>query len=99
MDWQFDEDLPVYNKEGEDFIIGDVLHFKNPDFDPKQPWWRAENVIFLGDDKFYGHGVNVRDSKTIIDFLNGKRKENPDESAYLMRMITRPNYKTISLLR
>jgi protein-glutamine gamma-glutamyltransferase len=41
MDWQFDEDLPVYQKDGEDFLIGDVLHFKNPDFDPKQPWWRA----------------------------------------------------------
>ncbi|MEH7245878.1 protein-glutamine gamma-glutamyltransferase [Neobacillus niacini] len=99
MDWQFDEDLPVYNKEGEDFIIGDVLHFKNPEFDPQQPWWRAENVIFVGDDKFYGHGIGIRDSKTIINFLNGKRKENSNESAYLMRMITRPNYKTISLLR
>jgi protein-glutamine gamma-glutamyltransferase len=99
MDWQFDEDLPVYQKDGEDFIIGDVLHFKNPQFDPKQPWWRAENVIFFGDDKFYGHGIGIRDSQTIITFLNGKRKENATESAYLMRMITRPNYKTIFLLR
>ena len=99
MDWQFDEDLPVYQKDGEDFLIGDVLHFKNPDFDPKQPWWRAENVIFFGNDKFYGHGIGIRDSKTIINFLNGKRKEYADESAYLMRMITRANYKTISLLR
>jgi protein-glutamine gamma-glutamyltransferase len=99
MDWQFDEDLPVYHSDGEDFIIGDVLHFKNPDFDPKEPWWRAENVVFLGDDKFYGHGVGIRDSKTIINFLNGKRKENPTQSAYLMRMITRPNYRTINLLR
>jgi protein-glutamine gamma-glutamyltransferase len=99
MDWQFDEDLPVYQKDGEDFLIGDVLHFKNPDFDPKQPWWRAENVIFFGNDKFFGHGIGIRDSKTIIDFLNGKRKENPTQSAYLMRMITRPNYRTINLLR
>jgi protein-glutamine gamma-glutamyltransferase len=99
MDWQFDEDLPVYHKDGEDFIIGDVLHFKNPDFNPNEPWWRAENVVFLGNDKFYGHGVGIRDSRTIINFLNGKRKENADESAYLMRMITRPNYKTIFLLR
>ncbi|MEH7272178.1 protein-glutamine gamma-glutamyltransferase [Neobacillus vireti] len=99
MDWQFDEDLPVYQKDGEDFIIGDVLHFNNPDFDPKQPWWRAENVIFFGNDKFFGHGMGIRDSRAIINFLNGKRKENADESAYLMRMITRPNYKTIFLLR
>lgn len=99
MDWQFDEDLPVYQKDGEDFLIGDVLHFKNPDFDPKQPWWRAENVIFFGHDKFFGHGIGIRDSKTIINFLNGKRKEDPTQSAYLMRMITRPNYRTINLLR
>jgi protein-glutamine gamma-glutamyltransferase len=99
MDWQFDEDLPIYTRDGEDFLIGDVLHFKNPDFDPKQPWWRAENVIYYGDDKFYGHGIGIRDSKTIINFLNGKRRENSTESAYLMRMITRPNYKTIYLLR
>jgi protein-glutamine gamma-glutamyltransferase len=99
MDWQFDEDLPVYQKDGEDFIIGDVLHFKNPDFDPKQPWWRAENAVYFGNDQFYGHGIGIRDSKAIIDFLNGKRRENADESAYLMRMITRPNYNTIFLLR
>jgi protein-glutamine gamma-glutamyltransferase len=99
MDWQFDEDLPIYTRDGEDFLIGDILHFKNPDFDPKQPWWRAENVIYYGDDKFYGHGIGIRDSKTIINFLNGKRRENSTESAYLMRMITRPNYKTIYLLR
>jgi protein-glutamine gamma-glutamyltransferase len=99
MDWQFDEDLPIYTRDGEDFLIGDILHFKNPDFDPKQPWWRAENVIYYGNDKFYGHGIGIRDSKTIINFLNGKRRENSTESAYLMRMITRPNYKTIYLLR
>jgi protein-glutamine gamma-glutamyltransferase len=99
MDWQFDEDLPIYTRDGEDFLFGDVLHFKNPDFDPKQPWWRAENVIYYGNDKFYGHGIGMRDSKTIINFLNGKRRENSTESAYLMRMITRPNYKTIYLLR
>jgi protein-glutamine gamma-glutamyltransferase len=99
MDWQFDEDLPVYQKYGEDFLIGDVLHFNNPDFSPKEPWWRAENVIYFGEDKFYGHGIGIRDSKSIITFLNKKRKQNPRESAYLMRMITRPHYPTIQLLK
>lgn len=99
MDWQFDEDLPVYQKYGEDFIIGDVLHFNNPDFDPQEPWWRAENVIYFGEDKFYGHGIGIRDSKEIITFLNKKRKQNPRESAYLMRMITRPHFPTIQLLK
>lgn len=95
MDWQFDEDLPIYQKYGDDFIPGDVLHFNNPDFDPKQPHWRAENVIFFGDDKYYGHGVGIRSAATIINFLNKKRKANPEESAYLMRLISRPRYQAI----
>jgi protein-glutamine gamma-glutamyltransferase len=97
--WQFDDDLPVYQKDGMDFLIGDVLHFNNPDFDPKQPWWKAENVIFFGNDTFYGHGMGIRNAETIIDFLNNKRKRDPKVSAYLMSMISRPNYQRVSLLR
>ncbi|WP_066369282.1 protein-glutamine gamma-glutamyltransferase [Neobacillus fumarioli] len=93
MDWQFDEDLPIYQKYGDDYLPGDVLHFNNPDFDPKQPHWRAENVIYFGDDQYYGHGVGIRNANTIINFLNKKRKPNPETSAYLMRLITRPYYQ------
>ncbi|GHH96890.1 protein-glutamine gamma-glutamyltransferase [Neobacillus kokaensis] len=93
MDWQFDDDLPIHQKNGDDYLPGDVLHFNNPDFDPKQPHWRAENVVYFGDDQYYGHGVGIRNSRTIIDFLNKKRKPYPKISAYLMNMITRPDYK------
>lgn len=99
MDWEFDEDLPVYTHVGEDYLIGDSLHFKNPDFDPEQPHWRGENAIFFGDDKFYGHGIGITNSSTIINFLNKKRKKNPKESAFLMRHITRPHYKALYLLK
>ena len=92
MDWQFDDDLPIHQKYGDDYLPGDVLHFNNPDFDPKQPHWRAENVVYFGDDKYYGHGVGIRNASTIINFLNKKRKPNPKTSAYLMNMITRPEY-------
>ncbi|WP_066064825.1 protein-glutamine gamma-glutamyltransferase [Neobacillus soli] len=95
MDWQFDDDLPIHQKYGDDYIPGDVLHFNNPDFDPKQAHWRAENVIYFGDDKYYGHGVGIRNASTIINFLNKKRKPDAKKSAYLMRMITRPHYQSI----
>ncbi|EKN70807.1 transglutaminase [Neobacillus bataviensis LMG 21833] len=95
MDWQFDDDLPILQKFGTDYLPGDVLHFNNPDFDPKQPWWRAENVIYFGDDKYYGHGVGIRGANTIIEFLNKKRKKDPETSAYLMQMITRPHYQSL----
>lgn len=97
--WHFDEDLPMSQKIGDDYLIGDILHFNNPDFDPKQPWWRAENVIYFGNDKFYGHGVGITNSSSIINFLNKKRRQKADDSAYLMRMITRPHYKSIYILR
>jgi protein-glutamine gamma-glutamyltransferase len=95
MDWQFDEDLPIYQSYGDDFIPGDVLHFNNPDFDPKQPHWRAENVIFFGDDQYYGHGIGIRNASTMINFLNKKRKPNAKNSAYLMNLITRPHYQSL----
>ncbi len=95
MDWQFDEDLPIYQSYGDGFLPGDVLHFNNPDFSPKEPHWRAENVIFFGDDQYYGHGIGIRNAKVIIDFLNQKRKPNPEHSAYLMSMISRPHYQAM----
>lgn len=97
MDWQFDEDLPVLHFYRDDFLPGDVLHFNNPDFSPKEPHWRAENVIYFGGDQYYGHGVGIQKAKTIIDFLNKKRRDNPKISAYLMTMISRPYY--LSFLR
>jgi protein-glutamine gamma-glutamyltransferase len=94
MDWQFDDDLPMYQKYGDDFLPGDVLHFNNPDFDPLQSHWRAENVIYFGEDEYYGHGIGIRNASEIINFLNKKRKPNPQISAYLMRLITRPYYQS-----
>lgn len=96
MDWQFDEDLPLHQTYGDDFIPGDVLHFNNPEFDPKQPHWRAENVIYFGDDRYYGHGVGINGAGPIIQFLNKKRRPNATRSAYLMDLITRPVYKRFS---
>lgn len=95
MDWQFDEDLPIYQKQSNDFLQGDVLHFNNPEFDPKQPHWRAENVVFFGDDRYYGHGIGIKSAETIIGFLNTKRKPKATKTAYLMSQITRPVYRNL----
>jgi protein-glutamine gamma-glutamyltransferase len=94
MDWKFDEDLQMIQLYGDNYLPGDVLHFNNPDFNPREPHWRAENVIFFGNDQYYGHGIGIRNASTIIDFLNNKRKPNPQYSAYLMRLITRPYYQS-----
>ncbi|WP_251550831.1 protein-glutamine gamma-glutamyltransferase [Neobacillus muris] len=93
MDWQFDEDLPIHTKFGDDYLPGDVLHFNNPDFSPQEAHWRAENVINFGGDQYFGHGIGITNSSKLIEYLNKKRKPNPKVSAYLMTMITRPFYE------
>jgi protein-glutamine gamma-glutamyltransferase len=95
MDWQFDNDLRLTQKYGYDFIPGDIVHFNNPDVNPKESHWRAENVIFMTDDQYYGHGVGIKKAETIITFLNKKRKPNPRIPAYLMNLITRPDLSNI----
>ncbi|MBV7504539.1 protein-glutamine gamma-glutamyltransferase [Bacillus sp. sid0103] len=90
MDWQFDNNLKLTQKYGEEFIPGDIVHFNNPDVNPNESHWRAENVIFMADDQYYGHGVGIKKANTIITFLNKKRKPNPRIPAYLMNLITRP---------
>lgn len=99
MDWQFDEDLPILHKYGDDFLPGDVMHFNNPDFNPRESHWRAENAVYFGDDQYYGHGVGIRTAKVIIDFLNKKRKPNAEKSAYLMNMISRPYFPALFMNR
>lgn len=90
LDWQFDNDLRLTQKYGDDFIPGDIVHFNNPDVNPNESHWRAENVIFMADDQYYGHGVGIKKADTIITFLNKKRKPNARIPAYLMNLITRP---------
>ncbi|MDQ0164030.1 protein-glutamine gamma-glutamyltransferase [Bacillus alveayuensis] len=95
-DWHYDEDLGIYTRRGNDFLPGDCLYFKNPDFHPEKPQWRGENTIYLGKDMFYGHGIGIRTADGIIQTLNKYRKEDAQETAYLMQQVTRPDYRYLS---
>lgn len=95
-DWHYDKDLGIHTTSGNDFVPGDCLYFKNPDFNPETPQWRGENTIFLGNNLHYGHGIGIRQAEGIIEALNRQRKEQANESAYLLNQVTRPNYKYLS---
>lgn len=95
-DWHVDEDLGIKTKKGEDYLPGDCLYFKNPEFDPQTPQWQGENTIYLGNGLHYGHGIGIKTQEEIIDALNRKRKRYATKSAYLLPQTTRVNFVYLS---
>lgn len=93
-DWSYDEDLGIITKVGSDFIPGDVMYFFNPDYD--NPVWIGENVIFLGEDKYFGHGIGIGTAEETIKALNTLRKAGATKSAHLIHQHSRLNYKYLS---
>ncbi|UQZ59533.1 protein-glutamine gamma-glutamyltransferase [Bacillus subtilis] len=87
-DWHY-EKLPIYTETGHHFFLGDCLYFKNPEFDPQKAQWRGENVILLGEDKYFAHGLGILNGQQIIDKLNSFRKKGALQSAYLLSQATR----------
>ena len=97
--WHFDPDLGIralYSNRH--FIPGDILYIKNPDFDPRTPWWRGENAVVLEDGKFFGHGLGIRSIEEMIQLLNKKRRPGSNQSAYLTNIIARPSFKHLAYL-
>ncbi len=65
---------------------GDYSYINTPDVsdDARRRGWQGENVIYLGNGKYYGHPFGVADSKTIVDYLNTERKTGSTRSAGLI---------------
>lgn len=81
--WHYHQSLSILVHEGFDYLPGDCLYFKNPDFAPYAPEWQGENAIMLDENLFFAHGVGVTDQQEIIDELNGNRILGSMISAYL----------------
>lgn len=45
---------------------------------------------------FYGHGIGIRTATVIIQALNQCRKPGAQETAYLKKQVTRPDYRYLS---
>lgn len=88
-DWQSDDDLPIITRRGNDYLPGDCLYFANPQFNPQTPQWQGENVIDLGNDLYFGHGIGIKTADGMIESLNKRRKPYATESAYLLSQVTR----------
>ena len=94
MNWQhLDRDLAlVMDRNPVDEIPGDARYFSNPDVDPLKPEWQGENVYYLGNGLYYGHGMGVKNADEIIRALNRVRKRDATRSAYLNELVKRQDY-------
>lgn len=94
--WNVDRDLGLTTLPTTKFVPGDCLYFDNPDVDPATMQWQGENVILLGPDLYYGHGMGIRGARDIVESLNRHRREGATRSAYLLPQATRPDYVRLS---
>lgn len=96
--WNSDSDLGITVRmiDSADALPGDALYFKNPAVNPDKMEWQGENVIKLGHDLYYGHGLGIRSAEGMIKALNRHRRANATESAYLENQVAYPNYRYLS---
>lgn len=85
-----------YTEKEADYLPGDRRYFKNPDVDPRTPEWQGENVIYLGNGAYYGHGIGITTGNGIIKELNSYRRPGAERSAYLLDVAARPNFKHLA---
>ncbi|MCR8642961.1 protein-glutamine gamma-glutamyltransferase [Paenibacillus sp. N1-5-1-14] len=97
-DGHHDKHLRLIYEEGNTSYPGDILYFSNPDHDPERPEWQGENVIKMGDDLYYGHGIGIKSGQEIISALNATRKPGSTVSAYLTEKASHPDFNDIRRL-
>ncbi len=98
MDWHYLDRLIKevgYMKKPKEYLPGDRRYIINPDVDPLTPHWQGENIIDLNGNLYYGHGIGIQKSETIIAILNQKRGEGAKRSAYLLDTVGRPDFNKI----
>ncbi|MFS0782179.1 protein-glutamine gamma-glutamyltransferase [Bacillus sp. 1P06AnD] len=94
--WHSSTELGVHTIDTDYFIAGDVIYFKNPDFDPNAAEWRGENTVLLEDGTFFGHGLEIGPADQIIQALNDKRKPGSTRSAYMKDAATRLSFNQLA---
>ncbi|MEF3304123.1 protein-glutamine gamma-glutamyltransferase [Paenibacillus sp. GYB003] len=94
--WEHDSDMPLVTQDNaRESFAGDVLYYKNPDYNPKTPEWQGENVVKMPGGKLFGHGIGIVGEAEIIRHLNNHRKPGSQVSAYLFHRTTYPNFNAI----
>jgi protein-glutamine gamma-glutamyltransferase len=76
-------------------LPGDYTYFKNWDVsdEAKAGGWQGENVIYLGDGKYFGHPFGVTTGDHIVEYLNQNRKTGGTRTAHLLDLQGRVDNK------
>ncbi|MDF2670254.1 MAG: protein-glutamine gamma-glutamyltransferase [Paenibacillus sp.] len=72
-------------------FVGDVVYIANPDYDRNKPEWSGENLIKVGENAYFGHGIGVKTAEGVIADLNKLRRRWARRSAYMLDQATFPN--------
>lgn len=64
------------------YLPGDHTYFRNPDFDPSNSAFQGENVIYLGNGEYFGHGLGIKSEREVIKGLNDLRRPGATRSAF-----------------
>ncbi|WP_409288161.1 protein-glutamine gamma-glutamyltransferase [Peribacillus sp. SCS-37] len=89
FDWEYNKNLALETSRSTDFLPGDCVYFRNPDYHPDTPEWQGENCIVLDVDLYFAHGIGIGTGEEIMAVLNSLRKPFPEEPAYLEDVLTR----------
>ncbi|MBP1960934.1 protein-glutamine gamma-glutamyltransferase [Paenibacillus aceris] len=102
FDYDSNSNLHLINRTvHEEAVTGDVLYFLNPEFEPKIPWGKGENVILMENDLVYGHGYGfgIASKEVVIKVLNNHRIPGSTQSAYLTEQYVHPDFSYFALFQ
>jgi len=91
-DWHYDTDLRIKVSQGQVINPGDVVYFRNPEFNPLTPQWQGENAVLISHPYYYGHGAGIVTGAEIIALLNQSRKPGSVVSAYQTETLVQLDY-------
>ena len=99
MNWHYIDNILEdigYIKKRSDYFPGDRRYVVNPDVNPAKPEWQGENVMYLGNEVYFGHGIGITNMNEIISALDKYRIEGAKETAHLLDSAARINFKDLA---
>lgn len=80
--------VPATDARKAELRVGDYTYFKNWDVTPQAhaEGWQGENVVVLGEGRYYGHPFGITTGDEIVRFLDEKRNPGSTRSASLIEV-------------